>query len=149
MEIEPIGVVRSPVSEAVDENWGQVVSEIHLSEDFAPGLTGIGEFSHVLVLFLMHEATFDEARHLIRRQRDREDMPLTGIFAQRARHRPNPIGVTAVRLLEVHGNVLRVQGLDAIDGTPVLDIKPYLPAFDRVESPTVPEWVNRLMEGYF
>ncbi len=149
MELEPIGVVRSPVTEPVDENWGSVVSEIHLSKDLAPGLTGIDEFSHVLVLFLMHEATFEPSRHLVRRQRERADMPMTGIFAQRARHRPNPIGVTAVRLLGFHDNVLRVQGLDAIDGTPVLDVKPYLPAFDRVENPTTPGWVDRLMEGYF
>jgi tRNA-Thr(GGU) m(6)t(6)A37 methyltransferase TsaA len=149
MEVEPIGVVRSPVSETVDEAWGSVVSEIHLLEGLEPGLTGIGDFSHILVLFLMHQATFDKARHLVRKQREREDMPLTGIFAQRARHRPNPIGVTAVRLLEVRDSVLRVQGLDAVDGTPVLDIKPYLPAFDRVENPTVPEWVDRLVEGYF
>jgi tRNA (Thr-GGU) A37 N-methylase len=76
-------------------------------------------------------------------------MPEIGIFAQRAKHRPNPIGLTAVRLLSVAGNVLTVRGLDAIDGSPVLDIKPYFPAFDRVDDANAPEWVGRLMEGYF
>ena len=76
-------------------------------------------------------------------------MPELGIFAQRAKHRPNPIGVTAVRLLGVDGNVLRVRGLDAIDGTPVLDIKPYFPRFDAPGDACVPEWVERLMAEYF
>jgi len=76
-------------------------------------------------------------------------MPEVGIFAQRARHRPNPIGVTAVKLLRREGNRLVVQGLDAINGTPVVDVKPYVPPFDAVESPRVPEWITRLMEGYF
>ena len=76
-------------------------------------------------------------------------MPLVGIFAQRAKHRPNPIGVTAVRLLEIRDSVLIVQGLDAIDGTPVVDIKPYVPAFDTAEDVSVPAWINTLMKNYF
>ena len=76
-------------------------------------------------------------------------MPEVGIFAQRAKHRPNPIGITAVELVTREGNVLKVRGLDAIDGTPVLDIKPYYPAFDLIEKPEVPEWVKRLMLDYF
>lgn len=147
--LQPIGVVRSPVAEGVDEDWGSVVTEIHLREEYAPGLHGLEEFSHVIVVFLMHEATFSPGDDLVRRPRGRADMPELGIFAQRAKHRPNPIGLTAVRLLSVRGNVLTVRGLDAIDGSPVLDIKPYFPAFDRVEGATTPEWVARLMEGYF
>lgn len=147
--LQPIGVVRSPVVEGVDEDWGSVVAEIHLREEYAPGLRGLEEFSHVIVVFLMHEATFSPGDDLVRRPRGRADMPELGIFAQRAKHRPNPIGLTAVRLLSVRGNVLTVQGLDAIDGSPVLDIKPYLPAFDRVEDATTPGWVGKLMEGYF
>jgi len=76
-------------------------------------------------------------------------MPQIGIFAQRARHRPNPIGITAVRLIGVEGRVLSVRGLDAIDGTPVLDIKPYFPVYDHDSGAVVPEWVERLMKGYF
>ncbi len=149
MNLEPIGTVRSPVREAVDERWGDVVSEIELRESLAAGLRGLDAFSHVLVVFLMHQAGFDPATDLVRRPRGRADMPEAGIFAQRARHRPNPIGITAVRLLGVDGNRVRVQGLDAVDGTPVLDIKPYYPGFDRVDDAVTPEWVDRLMEGYF
>ena len=115
MQIEPIGVVRSPVVDEVDADWGDV----------------------------------DPARDLRRRPHGRADMPLLGIFAQRARHRPNPIGMTAARLLQVEGNVGRVQGLDAIDGTPVLDLKPSAPVFDQPLEPVMPEWFERLMEGYF
>ena len=149
MKIEPIGVVRSPVTEAVDEGWGGVVSEIHLQESLAAGLQGIEQFSHILVIFFMHQSTFDLAADLVRRPRGRSDMPLVGAFAQRARHRPNPIGITTVQLVEVKGNVLRVKGLDAVDGTPVLDLKPYLPAFDCRPGAKIPQWVERLMEGYF
>jgi tRNA-Thr(GGU) m(6)t(6)A37 methyltransferase TsaA len=144
----PIGVVRSSVSEPVDEGWGEVVSEIHLEARYAAGLEGIEQFSHAVIVTWLHLATFDSPKHLRRRPRGRSDMPCVGMFAQRARHRPNPIGITSVRILGVQGNVLRVQGLDAIDGTPVLDVRPYYPAFDLVPDATVPEWVDRLMEGY-
>lgn len=76
-------------------------------------------------------------------------MPLVGIFAQRAKDRPNPIGITAVSLLSVTSDSVFVRGLDAIDGTPVLDLKPYYPQYDCMDGAIVPEWVVRLMEGYF
>lgn len=149
MNFEPIGTVESPVRDAVDESWGSIESKIHLKSSFASGLQGIDGFSHIIVVFFMHQSTFDPASDLVRRPQGRPDMPQIGIFAQRARHRPNPIGITAVRLIGIEGNVLKVKGLDAIDGTPVLDIKPYFPAFDRVQGAVIPEWVERLMEGYF
>ena len=149
ISLKPIGFVRSPVKAGVDQDWGVVEAEIHLDPALAAGLQGLDQFSHVLVVFLMHEATFDPATDLVRRPRGQADMPPLGIFAQRARHRPNPIGITAVPLVEIAGPVVRVRGLDAIDGTPVLDIKPYFPIFDRVDEAIAPEWVNRLMEGYF
>jgi len=149
LEIEPIGKVHSEVTSGRDENWGEVISSIEIAPEYTSGLRGLENFSHILVIYWMHEAEFDSAKHLIRRPREREDMPLLGIFAQRAKHRPNPIGVTAVRLLSVMGGNLQVQGLDAIDGTPVLDIKPYVPAFDAAENAVTPEWVDRLMANYF
>lgn len=149
MYLHPIGSIKSPVTGPVDEHWGSVISEIHLDEAFAAGLKGLEGFSHLIVVFWMHRVTFDPANDLVRRPRGLADMPELGIFAQRARHRPNPIGIAAVELAGIQGNVLRVRGLDAIDGTPVLDIKPYFPVFDRVDRAVVPEWVERLMEGYF
>ena len=133
MNYEPIGIVKSPVKEGVDTDWGKVISEIHINKEFTNGLRGLDSFSHIIVIFEMHQSSWNPQNDLVRRPQGLEDMPLIGIFAQRAKHRPNPIGITSVRLLGVEGNVLRVQGLDAIDETPVLDIKPYFPQFDRVD----------------
>ena len=149
MNIEPIGVVKSPVEEPIDENWRQGIAEIHLHESLAPGLTGLDRFSHLVVVFFMHQYSFTPATDLVRRPQERADMPVVGIFAQRAKHRPNPIGITAVELIEVCEPVLVVKGLDAIDGTPVLDIKPYVPAFDSRPAAVVPMWIERLMKKYF
>ncbi|MDR3540487.1 MAG: tRNA (N6-threonylcarbamoyladenosine(37)-N6)-methyltransferase TrmO [Desulfosporosinus sp.] len=144
-----IGVVKSPVTEGIDENWGSVVSEIYLNPSLVTGLTGIDQFDHIIVVFYMDRSSFDPKGDLIRRPQGRSDMPEVGIFAQRAKHRPNPIGITAVELIKIIGNVLTVKGLDAIDGTPILDLKPYYPEYDRILEPTVPEWVTRLMKNYF
>ncbi|HJX11721.1 MAG TPA: tRNA (N6-threonylcarbamoyladenosine(37)-N6)-methyltransferase TrmO [Candidatus Binatia bacterium] len=149
MNIEPIGVVKSPVKEPIDENWQEVIAEIHLHDSLAPGLKGLDRFSHLVVVFFMHQYSFAPVSDLVRRPQERADMPEVGIFAQRAKHRPNPIGITAVELIEVRGPVLVVKGLDAIDGTPVLDIKPYVPAFDSRPTAVVPRWIERLMENYF
>jgi len=149
VNIEPIGIVKSPVKEPIDENWRQVIAEVHLDDSLAPGLTGIDQFSHLVVVFFMHRYSFTPAADLVRRPQERADMPEVGIFAQRAKHRPNPIGITVVELIELRGPVLVVKGLDAIDGTPVLDIKPYVPAFDSRPTAVVPMWIERLMEKYF
>ena len=147
--MEQIGVVQNGVKEPTDVGWGDVVSEIVLDERLANGLDGIEQFSHLLILFWMHRAEEAEPVRMRRRPQGRQDMPEVGIFAQRARHRPNPIGVTAVRLLSRDRNRLIVRGLDAINGTPVLDVKPYVPRYDTVVSPVVPDWIDRLMERYF
>jgi tRNA-Thr(GGU) m(6)t(6)A37 methyltransferase TsaA len=117
--------------------------------EFAAGLEGLADFSHALILFHMEHDPDGETPSLRRRPRGRADMPLLGVFAQRGRMRPNPVGITAVTIVRVEPARLIVRGLDAIDGTPVLDIKPYFPLFDRVDSPRAPEWVARLMRGYF
>lgn len=149
IELKPVGYVSSPATEKVDENWGGVVSRILLEPEYAGALEGLKDFSHALIVTYLHQARYNKERHLQRRPRGWESMPQVGIFSQRAKDRPNPIGVTAVRIIRVGDDYLEVQGLDAINGTPVLDIKPYYPQYDKVENATVPEWVNRLMEKYF
>ncbi len=144
-----IGRVSSPVTEKTDENWGGVVSRILLEPEFSGGLLGLKDFSHAIVVTYLHESRYERERHLQRRPRGLAEMPKVGIFSQRAKDRPNPIGITAVKIMEVSESSLEVQGLDAVDGTPVLDIKPYVPQFDRIEKPVVPEWTDRLMKGYF
>lgn len=147
-EVKAVGKVVSPIKEPMDENWGAVVSEIVLDEGYSEGLAGLDDFSHAIVIYFMHLAT-DKGRVRVRRHpQGRDDMPFVGIFSQRAKRRPNPIGVTTVQIIETRENVLKVKGLDAIDGTPVLDIKPYYPR-DRIESPIIPEWVFRLMANYY
>jgi tRNA-Thr(GGU) m(6)t(6)A37 methyltransferase TsaA len=147
--VRAIGFVRSPVAEPVDDGWGAVESRIVLEPEYRPGLRGLEEFSHVLVVALLHGACFDPARHLVRRPRGLAEMPELGIFAQRAKDRPNPLGITVVPLVAVEPEGLRVRGLDAIDGTPILDLKPYFPEFDAARDAAVPSWVGRLMRGYF
>jgi tRNA-Thr(GGU) m(6)t(6)A37 methyltransferase TsaA len=149
LPLRPIGIVRCAVAEERDEDWGDVVSELHLDAELARGLDGIEAFSHVLVVYWMHESSFDGARDLVRRPRGRDDMPEVGIFAQRAKHRPNPIGVTAARVVGRDGAVLRVRGLDAIDGTPVLDIKPVMKGFLPRGDMREPDWAAELMRGYW
>ena len=149
IRLQPIGAVYSPVTERSDQDWGRVTSKIILEREFAGGLLGLEGFSHAIVLTYLHRASFDRDKHLRRRPRNLDAMPEAGIFAQRAKNRPNPIGVTTVEILDVGHDCLEVGGLDTIDGTPVLDIKPYFPHFDRIEAPRVPGWVDRLMAGYF
>ena len=150
MDVHPIGTVKCPVNEMSQGNWAKIESRIQLEPLYAGGLQGLAEFSHIIVVFFLDRAAgFDPAKQLLRRPRGMEDMHPVGVFAQRTKFRPNPIGITAVRLLGIEGNVLRVRGLDALDGTPVLDLKPYMPPFDRVEDATMPSWVAHVMEGYF
>lgn len=146
--LEAIGTVSSPVHEGIDEGWGSATSRIELIPELRGSLLGLEDFSHVLVVFWMHRSSFD-AGHLVRHPQGKTELPKIGIFAQRAKHRPNPIGVTAVELVTVEEQALVVRGLDAIDGTPVLDIKPYFPEFDRVDQPRVPAWCAVIMQPYF
>jgi len=145
--MEPVGYVRNDIKLPKDHGWANEESQIVLQEHLVPALSGLGGFSHLLVVFWMHQAKPSTAWQ--RRPQGRDDMPEVGLFAQRSKHRPNPIGITAVKLVRVIDNELSVRGLDAIDGTPVLDIKPYYPAYDCRHEAQVPDWVDRLMADYF
>lgn len=149
-QFEPIGVVKNSVRSKMEAGWGRVVSRIVLKKKFSRGLSGLEKFSHAVVIFWLHR-TYEEKEpvQILRHPRNRSDLPLLGIFAQRARRRPNPLAVTVVRLERQRGSTLWVRGLDAMDGTPVLDIKPYFPMFDRPDKFRVPAWVGRAMQGYF
>ena len=146
---EIIGTVKSTTTKKIDHNWGEIISEIIINEELQDGLKGLEDFSHVMIIYHLNEASFIKEKHIVRKPQGREDMPSVGIFSQRAKDRPNAIGVTSVKLLSIKKNIVVVQGLDAIDGTPILDIKPYYPKYDLKENATVPEWVNTLMKDYF
>ncbi len=149
ISLQVIARVRNGRDSAEDAGWGRVESRIEVEPAFAAGLEGLETFSHVVVLFLLHLDPDGEPPRLKRRPRGRADMPELGVFAQRARMRPNPVGITTCEIVRLEPGRLVVRGLDAVDGTPVLDLKPYVPAFDRRDDARVPEWMDRLMQGYF
>jgi len=140
--LEPVGFVQTEAvgKEVRDKN---VISKIVFSEDLTEALDGIEEFSHLFILFWLHKMSDEDKRVMKVHPRGRSDMPLLGIFATRTPHRPNPIGLTRVKLLKVEGNVITVQGLDAYDGTPVLDIKPF-DSWDTTKDLKVPAWWMKL-----
>lgn len=140
--LHAIGVVSSAVNSVEFTGWAEVVSQITIDEDLLPGLQGLGEYSHIVVVFYLDRVRFDPATDLVRHPRDRADWPLMGVFATRTQYRPNPIGITIVRLLTIEGNVLTVKGLDAFDGTVVLDIKPHVPDPDLASIARAPAWLK-------
>lgn len=146
--MKPIGYVHNNVENKKDVAWGQDVSTIHLEEEYYSGLEGLSDFSHAIIIYHLDKAVYDKEKHLQRRPQNRDDMPLVGIFSQRGKDRPNRIGMTSVQIVNVEDTQLTVKGLDAIDGTAVLDIKPYYSVYDKKDA-IVPEWVDRLMEHYF
>ena len=149
--LQPIGVVRSPVKQVVDDCWGDVVATIDLDAQlFGPDCTlGLDLYSHVEVVFLLDQIPLEKVEKGARHPRRRADWPRMGIFAQRSKDRPNRIGVTTCRLLSVDGLKIRVSELDAVDGTPVLDVKPYLKGFAPRGEVREPPWAGELMAGYF
>lgn len=151
LELNPIGVVSSPVKQPVDDVWGGVTSRIDLdaSRFTADSLRGLADFSHIEVVFLFHLVSESGITTGSRHPRNRPDWPKVGIFAQRGKNRPNRIGVTICRLLSVGNLSLEVAGLDAIDGTPVLDIKPYMREFAARGEIRQPDWATELMGGYW
>lgn len=147
----PIGTVASPRKEIADDFWGGLVSTIHLDpKQFSPDCTlGLSDFSHIEVVYLFHKVAPSDVVLTASHPRERKDWPKVGIFAQRKKSRPNRLGVSVCRLLKVDGLTLTVESLDAIDGTPVLDIKPYIKEFSPSEQTTQAAWVSELMRDYF
>ena len=139
--LNPIGIVRTDAigNEVKDKTK---ISKIILNPELVDALDGVEGFSHVFVLFWLNEVA-SQPRALKFHPRGRKDMPLLGVFALRTNQRPNPIGLTLVELLKVEGNTLTIRGLDAYDGTPVLDIKPF-DMWDCVKNARVPEWWTKL-----
>jgi tRNA-Thr(GGU) m(6)t(6)A37 methyltransferase TsaA len=146
-----IGHVRGGRAEATDDDWGAVEATIELDGGrfAADVVAGLDDFSHVDVVYVFDQV--DEGRINVgaRHPRGDEAWPLVGIFAQRAKARPNRIGVSTCELLGVDGLVVRVRGLDAIDGTPVLDLKPYIAEFAPRAPTRQPEWATALMAEYW
>jgi tRNA (adenine37-N6)-methyltransferase len=149
--LNPIGTVRGGRSAPIDDDWNSVEATIELdaSQFKSDATASLDAFSHIEVVFHFNRVPDDEISTGARHPRGRKDWPLVGIFAQRGKGRPNRIGVTVCRLLSVDGLTLTVRGLDAIDGTPVLDIKPVMRGFLPRGAVREPEWAAELMAGYW
>ncbi|HEY1613247.1 MAG TPA: SAM-dependent methyltransferase [Rhizomicrobium sp.] len=149
--VTPIGIVRSDRDEAIDDAWDSVRARIVIdgAQFTADAVAGLDAFSHLEVLFHFDRVPEQEIERGARRPRGRADWPLVGIFAQRGKGRANRLGSPICRLLRVDGLVLHVEGLDAIDGTPVLDIKPVMKGFLPRGEVREPDWAADLMRGYW
>jgi len=149
--LTPIGVVRSTRTKIEDDNWDAERCRIELDQSqFSPdAFAGLADFSHVEILFFMDRLDPDKVEKAARHPRNNTDWPKVGIFAQRAKYRPNQIGATICRLLNVDGLSLDVEGLDAIDGSPVLDVKPWVSEFGPRSPVSQPRWMSELMRSYW
>ena len=151
--LQPVGLVAGGRRHAVDDEWGQVEAVISL--DSATGsdedaVAGLETFSHLVIVFQFHLVDESAVQSGARHPRGNPDWPAVGMFAQRAKMRPNRLGVSSCRLLAVAGLDLRVRGLDAVDGTPVLDVKPYMREFEPPASEVrQPAWASQLMAQYW
>lgn len=141
--LRPVAVVRNGITEPRMGGWENVRSDIIVREDLAPTLDGIESYSHLIVLFYMQGVPEHEKERTHVHPRGEAQYPLQGVLATRSPRRPNPIGLTVVRLMRRRRNILRVRGLDALHGTPVLDIKPYLPHYDSVPDARLPDWATQ------
>jgi tRNA-Thr(GGU) m(6)t(6)A37 methyltransferase TsaA len=150
IELEPIGYVRSSRADMRDDFWGGIEATIELIDAYgAEALTGLGEFSHAEVIFHFDRVVPAKIVRGARHPRSNPDWPLVGIFAQRGKNRPNRLGATIVRIVAQHGRTLTVAGLDAVDGTPVVDIKPVLREFLPEGAVGQPAWASELMADYW
>lgn len=143
INLKAIGIVRSDFKKRTSArlNLKKMIAKIEVDPKLTVALDGLEGFSHIIVIYWMHRAVFDK-KQLKTYPMGNKVAGMQGLFAVRTPNRPNPIGKTTVKLLERRGNILKVQGLDAIDGSPVLDIKPYIPGYDSASDVTVPSWVR-------
>ena len=141
IKIKPIGFVRNNVKEPRFGDFANEISEIIVDEKFTEALDGIDDYSHVIIVYWMDKVKDYVIKH---QPQGNPNVPIVGIFACRCPRRPNPIAITTVKLVGHKENKITVKGLDVIDGTPVIDIKPYWPQYDKVEDGKIPDWVNKL-----
>jgi tRNA (Thr-GGU) A37 N-methylase len=149
--LTPIGRIVSTRRDPADDGWDAETAAIELDPArFDPeALAGLAGFSHLEVVFFMHRVDPAKVETKARRPRNNPAWPRVGIFAQRGKNRPNQLGTTICRILAVEGLTVRVAGLDAVDGTPVLDLKPWVGEFGPRGEVVQPEWMTVLMERYW
>ncbi|THA50359.1 SAM-dependent methyltransferase [Streptomyces sp. A1136] len=147
---DPVGRVVGGRTEVHDDAWEDVSAVIRLDGRFGPeALAGLDSFSHLEVVYHFDRVAPDKVEAGARHPRGNTDWPLVGIFAQRGKNRPNRLGVSRCRLLSVEGLDIHVRGLDAVDGTPVLDVKPYMDEFGPRGATRQPAWATEIMRRYY
>lgn len=146
VSVRPIGIVRNAVKQPRADGWALVRSDIIVREELSAALDGIEGYSHVIVVFAFHQVPESALRMRVTPVGD-SAIPEQGVLATRSQVRPSPIGVSVVKQLRRRHNIIRVEGLDAIDGTPVLDIKPYFPNYDAIPNAGIPDWARALDES--
>ena len=139
INLKALGVVRSEIKEPTRQKSPKNVAEIIIDANLTEALDNLEEFSHIIILYWIHKSPHQAPKKV--HPKGNPSREAMGVFATRSPDRPNPIGKTTVKLLERKDNVLKVQGMDAIDGTPVLDIKPYIPGYDSVDNAKAPKWM--------
>lgn len=151
LSLKPIGRVIGGRADPLDDNWGGVEAVISLDAQIfgTEATAGLEEFSHLEVIYVFHRASDDAVTLGARHPRGRTDWPKVGIFAQRGKDRPNHLGLSRCRLVRVEGLDLHVTDLDAIDGTPVLDVKPWMTEFEPRGRARQPAWATELMQAYY
>src|SRR3989338_9950105 len=142
IRLEPIGRAKNTVKKPTLTGWKNLTTEIAVDKRYTKGLDGIEDYSHVIIVYWMGAET---ECHLKHHPQGRSDVPYGGIFACRCPQRPNRIAISTVKLLSRKNNSIKVKGLDILDGTLILDIKPYTPNYDVVNKARVPAWVGRLV----
>lgn len=150
IQLSPIAIVRNERREIEDDYWGNIISVIELEPSLPEdALSEIESFSHAEIIYYFHQVEETKIESGARHPRNNKNWPKIGILSQRGKNRPNRLGVTIVKILKREGRRLHVQGLDAIDGTPILDIKPVLKEFLPREEVRQPEWATELMKNYW
>jgi tRNA (Thr-GGU) A37 N-methylase len=148
--LRPLAWVRNARTEPLDDDWDAIVSGVELAGGIpADCLAGLEAFSHVEIVFLFDRVRDDQIVWTARHPRNNPAWPLVGMLAQRGKNRPNRLGVTVAELVSITGRVLTVRGLDAVDGTPVLDIKPVMREFLPRGEVRQPVWSSELMRDYW
>ena len=149
IKLTPIATVKNSRKQPVDDYWEAIISEIELADHIpTDALNSISGFSHLEIIYYFDKVKSDDVVYKAH-PRENPNYPLVGIFGQRKKNRPNRLGLTTVELLEHKGRTLVVRNLDALDGTPVLDIKPLFKEFQASGRIRQPDWVQHLMKNYW
>ncbi len=144
MPLKAIGRVHNTVKSTPkpEYDWSGIISRISIAPELAAGLEGLERYSHIIVIYWAHRATAPSKMALRVRYKGDRSRPMVGVFASRSPYRPNPLCLRVARLVEIRDGLLVVEGLDALDGTPVLDIKPFIPRIDSPAGAVAPDWGN-------